>query len=281
VYTIVKKNGQEPKWFSPCMFIYLLTVVPPIWIFKMDMLHFLRTTQPAINGTECIGLNRSSYYSCNIDFGNYSERFSDCKQLVNALTEIMLLLLIIGRWMLPKGHVTREQLSQLLFAYFGFAFDIMELFDLFKEREVFESSDMQYVIFSLCTISLMQFTIVITAVKSRRLRQSMMNNFLYKLTSNRCCQSEMWGLMTTVVLQDGPFLILRLYCLIGLHIKSDDLILYTGKNILVIMLQSYRLAVLVLRCKKEIEEEKTMKASTISLPPQSQNGDQKLEEERG
>ena len=43
-----------------------------------------------------------------------------------------MLILIIGRWLLPKGDLTREQLSQLLLVYIGTAADIIEFFDSFK-----------------------------------------------------------------------------------------------------------------------------------------------------
>ena len=65
-----------------------------------------------------------------------------------------MLILIIGRWMLPKGELTRDQLSQLLLVYIGkpvlrcdrgeanvievagTAADIIEFFDSFKDDKV-------------------------------------------------------------------------------------------------------------------------------------------------
>ncbi len=46
--------------------------------------------------------------------------------------QLRMLILIIGRWMLPKGDQTRDQLSQLLLVYIGTAADIIEFFDSFK-----------------------------------------------------------------------------------------------------------------------------------------------------
>ena len=48
---------------------------------------------------------------------------------------MLLLILIIGRWLLPKGEITREQLSQLLLVYIGRAADIIELFEAFTVLE--------------------------------------------------------------------------------------------------------------------------------------------------
>lgn len=55
---------------------------------------------------------------------------------VKTLEQILLLILIIGRWMLPKGKLSHNQLSQLLLVYIGTASDIVELFEAFKEEEV-------------------------------------------------------------------------------------------------------------------------------------------------
>lgn len=48
------------------------------------------------------------------------------------IEQFLMLILIIGRWMLPKGELTRDQLSQLLLVYIGTAADIIEFFDSFK-----------------------------------------------------------------------------------------------------------------------------------------------------
>jgi len=57
-------------------------------------------------------------------------------QLVRLLEQLLLLFLILGRWMLPKGDLTHDQLSQLLLVYIGTAADIVEFFDAFKEDTV-------------------------------------------------------------------------------------------------------------------------------------------------
>ncbi|QQP53827.1 Uncharacterized protein FKW44_006445, partial [Caligus rogercresseyi] len=52
--------------------------------------------------------------------------------LVVIIEQFLMLILIIGRWMLPKGEMTRDELSQLLLVYIGTAADIIEFFDSFK-----------------------------------------------------------------------------------------------------------------------------------------------------
>ena len=45
-------------------------------------------------------------------------------------------MLIIGRWILPKGSISHDQLSQLLLVYVGTAADIVEFYEAFSEDEV-------------------------------------------------------------------------------------------------------------------------------------------------
>ncbi|KAL3862264.1 hypothetical protein ACJMK2_008246 [Sinanodonta woodiana] len=54
-------------------------------------------------------------------------------QWIRTLEQILLLILILGRWLLPKGKLTHDQLSQLLLVYIGTAADIVEFFEAFKE----------------------------------------------------------------------------------------------------------------------------------------------------
>ena len=58
----------------------------------------------------------------------------DSDTLLIIIEQFLMLVLIIGRWMLPKGDMTRDQLAQLLLVYIGTAADIIEFFDSFKVR---------------------------------------------------------------------------------------------------------------------------------------------------
>ena len=47
-------------------------------------------------------------------------------QWVVMIEQLLLFVLILGRWMLPKGKISRDELSQLLLVYIGMAADIIE-----------------------------------------------------------------------------------------------------------------------------------------------------------
>lgn len=182
----------------------------------------------------------------------------------------MLLLLILGRWILPTSHLSREQLSQLLFVYFGISFDIMELFQLFEEPAVLMAGGMPYAILTVWSFSLIQFTIILTVLKTRKpglARISVTKSPLMRLTWCRpkCLQSGVWSLLTNLIVQDIPFLCLRLHCLIVLKVYSYNLIFYTFKNILVIALQTYRFTSLMLSRRRVSEElDQAATASTVA-----------------
>lgn len=191
------------------------------------------------------------------------------KSFVSTIEQLMLLILIIGRWMLPKGVISRDQLSQLLLVYFGISFDIMELFYLFDEPVVVGSRTMQYVILATWTGSLLQFTIVLTTIKTRRQRlpREMRggHGLIHRMTQWRCCQTEIWGLLAIIILQDGPFLALRLYCF-SLGIFGYSLLFYTVKNVLIVVLEVYRFTVLVLRCSRPgFDERRPRKETSLTV----------------
>lgn len=186
---------------------------------------------------------------------------------VLALEQSMLYLLILGRWFLPRGKLTHDQLSQLLFVYIGMSSDIMELFYLFDEMPVVQDGVVGYVILTAWSVSLMQFTLILTAVsaKKRRVTHSM-DNILEKVQGGcTCTHNEIWAILVTVFLQDAPFLSIRLYVAVGLSVVNYSLIFFTVKNIIVILLQVYRLV--VVGCHEDVHPDSSeMLDSGVEIP---------------
>ncbi|CAF0790344.1 unnamed protein product [Rotaria sordida] len=76
-------------------------------------------------------------------------------------------IIILGRWIVPKGNISHSALSQLLLVYLSLAVDILDLFTLFNEREIQISLPMVHsvlIIFSLC---MLQFALNLTATRGR------------------------------------------------------------------------------------------------------------------
>lgn len=89
---------------------------------------------------------------------------------ITLIEQFLMLILIIGRWMLPKGDLTRDQLSQLLLVYIGTAADIIEFFDSFKDNTIANDKLLVYLTLGIWTWSLLQFTIVLSATRARKSR---------------------------------------------------------------------------------------------------------------
>ncbi|KAK0056394.1 transmembrane protein 26, partial [Biomphalaria pfeifferi] len=101
------------------------------------------------------------------------------------------------------------------------------------EKTVRENPLLTIVILSLWTASLMQFTLVVTATKSKKSRASV----AMQVTSEGCCPVEVISIFISVLLQDGPFLVLRMLLIFRYDVLSYTNIFFTCKNSLVLVLQ--------------------------------------------
>ncbi|CAH1239937.1 TMEM26 [Branchiostoma lanceolatum] len=201
---------------------------------------------------------------------------------VGALEQILVMLLVIGRWLLPRGDLTRDELSQLLLVYIAMAADIVELFQVFEEERVGNKSRVVYTALSLFTWSLLQFTIVLTAVRARKSRPGAIHTTsllkssqaadgqgqqsegngdragqrrgtIERLTEQLqernlvlcgCCHPDVFAMATTIFMQDGPFLAFRLYLIFYERVLTQGVLFFVGKNTLLIVLQLYRIAII-------------------------------------
>ncbi|PVD38294.1 hypothetical protein C0Q70_00906 [Pomacea canaliculata] len=90
---------------------------------------------------------------------------------VLVMEELLLYLMILGRWILPRGHVGREELSQLLFAFLGMASDMIDLFSLFEEDRIRVDMSVTYALLAVWSWSVLQFSLTFyTAHRPRRAR---------------------------------------------------------------------------------------------------------------
>lgn len=221
----------------------------------------------------------------------------------------MLVTVILGRWILPKGDITRDQLSQLLLVFLAMGADIVELFDTFKETIVRNNLNLTFVVLGVWTVSLMQFPLILTggrpagglpehtgkrggmpkigtklSMGTKPDSTSETNRDTQRRSSSETTLGSMtkldisivpvpvpkkesektfeekhpmlqvvhllaedmgfWSIIASTFLQDGPYLITRLYLLIAYQTNSFTMVFFTCKNILVVILQWYRLMVI-------------------------------------
>ncbi|XP_045783326.1 transmembrane protein 26 [Maniola jurtina] len=261
VFTLTIKENQEWKWFCPSVFIYLALTVPAIWLLELHKvdkrLHSLQSniteieTQILIPGTKLA-----------------------TEMWVTLIEQFLMLTLIVGRWLLPKGDLTRDQLSQLLLVYIGTAADIIEFFDSFKDEKVATEKVLVLLTLGIWSWSLMQFTVVLTATKSRKSRGTA-NRSEMNPSRACCCSIEVCAIIMNIALQDAPFLAFRLLIITHYRIINYMNIFFTCKNTLVILLQIYRLYVLHLEKVDEVNSGSVYRKRRKHKPSERKERDKK------
>lgn len=174
---------------------------------------------------------------------------------VAGLEQTMLIVLVLGRWLMPKGDMSRDQLSQLLMVYIGLGADILDIFDTFKEPEVKNNHAVVIIGLALFSWALMQFPLVLTQTQStpgQPPREDPGGRCPGRPAALSCCSSEVWSLLLMVGLQDGPFLIYRLYLMAKEQVLNQLMIFFTCKNILIVLLELYR--IFVVQCQQPPRE---------------------------
>ena len=183
---------------------------------------------------------------------------------------------------MPKGDLSRDQLSSLLLAHLGTASDIVDFTSVLSEDMTY-SPRFVHTVLILWTLSLLQFPFVVTATSgdfadndqddTRELRVEASNDqntspdASTKMSSKRCSlrqfgysakrhchtfiETEAWGIIVSVLMQDGPFLLLRLVSMSEYQIFTYSNIFFASKNALVLLLQGYRLYCLFIERQEE------------------------------
>ncbi|XP_023096248.1 transmembrane protein 26 isoform X2 [Felis catus] len=178
--TLKFKRGRGYKWFSPAIFIYLISIVPSLWLLEMH-----HETQHCSSQSEGMSQNTSSKENFNQTLmsseqaNGADDLIKTAKVFVNNLSTVcekvwtlglhqtFLLMLIIGRWLLPiGGGITRDQLSQLLLMFVGTAADILEFTsETLEEQNVRNSPALVYAILVIWTWSMLQFPLDLAACR--------------------------------------------------------------------------------------------------------------------
>jgi hypothetical protein len=194
-----------------------------------------------------------------------------------AIEVTFLMIIIIGRWLLPKGKISRSALSQLLLVYLSLASDMIDLLSIFQEDKVIKNDEMVYSILAVFSWSTFQFSLNLVASRGRTFRSesdkqppdtpvnsnkfkrrqpSRFNSICLKLTT-----SELPSIFITILMQDLPFLIIRFIAVIHFQVQSYTTIFFTCKNLIILFLQFYRLWSI---CIEHIDQDEQIDFDTFS-----------------
>ena len=75
-------------------------------------------------------------------------------------------------------------------------------------------------------------------------------------------RSEIWSILVTLSLQDGPFFAVRLFAIFAFHVRSFLTYFFTFKNFLILVFQTYRIVSVCFE-KDEQEQEFQEKLDTM------------------
>ncbi|XP_017161176.1 transmembrane protein 26 isoform X2 [Poecilia reticulata] len=273
--TLKCTRNAEWKWFSPMVFLYLSTVIPSIWFLELSLLQ------------SKLPLNASSGHEphslAHIPIAVGIEELEP-ENWVAGLEQTMLIVLVLGRWLMPKGDMSRDQLSQLLMVYVGLGADILDIFDTFKEPEVKGNRVVVIVGLALFSWALMQFPVVLTQTPASQGDVPRSWNSLPccsrpSLSLPSCCSNEIWSLLLTVGLQDAPFLVYRLYLMIKEQVLNQLMIFFTCKNILIVLLELYR--IFVVQFEQQEQESVLERCESLATYCQTLGGSEVEEAEEG
>ena len=157
--------------------------------------------------------------------------------------ESLVYLLVISRWLLPRRKMSREFLADLLLEFLAIASDIMELLAVFDESAVRTNLILTYSVLGVWSASFIQFIPVLAhkrwMFRSVRRRET-------KCFTKACGEYfvEIVYTLMSIFLQDGPFLVLRLYIMIQLNLITYSLVFFVLKNVVSLLLLAYRLVIM-------------------------------------
>ncbi|XP_077095435.1 transmembrane protein 26 [Siphateles boraxobius] len=249
--TLKQRKGKDYKWFSPAILLFLISIIPSIWILELHHQEN-KATDPQCRKLDSWD-NVKSILPSNGTMVNetlkHLERMltSVCpNDWILGLHQVLLILLILGKWLLPLGGgVTRDELSQLLLIFVGTAADILEFTSETLSDVKENNHQLVYIILAVWTWSMLQFPLHLAVVTSRP------QNPDESTGGEVCCNmllsrhsTDIWNIVESLFIQDGPFLVVRLIVMIYFDVFHQMLVFFAIKNFLVVVLNLYRLIVI-------------------------------------
>lgn len=153
--------------------------------------------------------------------------------------QTFLLAIIFGRWLLPKGSLSRDKLSSLLLLFIGKACDISDFFTLINETTVRSDNALVYCILIAWSISVVQLSFALTETyvndnkkKSDKPFDKMKIVFL---------GTDVWCCVISIFMEELPFLVIRAYTIATHNLTSFSVLFFITKNCLLLLMLIYRI----------------------------------------
>ncbi|XP_041065199.1 transmembrane protein 26b [Carcharodon carcharias] len=274
IITSIKETECEVTTLEAIIWLWVnLNIIKAFWNCTLyfpirDFLHFTPSTEQFINNASTEEPPKQSPRSSSNSI-NLVINWTTTLDWTLGFHQTLMILLIIGKWILPMGvGINRDQLSQLLLTFVGIAADILEFkSETLSEKGVRCHPELVYAILAIWTWSMLQFPLDLTVLQ--KTEGPLPNGDtpghkaqLYKYSA------DLWNITISVLIQDGPFFIFRLFLMFHQEIVHQMLLFFTIKNALVLTLQIYRLALIYLEirqlCQKRQETTTEANVSTCT-----------------
>ncbi|KAH3861289.1 transmembrane protein 26-like [Dreissena polymorpha] len=266
-FVIRINRGIEWKWWCPCFLFHLMTTLPCFWLLQISQYEHAIAVALEVQGlndphneglTEDASPLTIAVYTTTLRHSSTTANIPNTTS-ANILTHIdsillgigeqtwiviiqetLVYLIIFGGWVLPRANTSKDELSSVLLEYLGMASDIMELFALFDEPRVQTNQHLTYAILTIWSISFLQFIPILKQHKGNKLL-----HIELLLNGKRSCNfAEVVSTCIKLLLQDLPFMCLRLTIIVHFQLVTYSLVFFVVKNIVTILLLVYRLTVL-------------------------------------
>uniref|UniRef100_A0A8C5HAE0 Transmembrane protein 26 n=1 Tax=Gouania willdenowi TaxID=441366 RepID=A0A8C5HAE0_GOUWI len=232
IVTLRSRKGKDYKWFSPPILMFLISIIPSIWLLE------LHHQQEKSNDTQKHSKNTKNHSIIEQAFSTVCSN-----EWILALHQILLILLIVGKWLLPLGGgVTKDELSQLLLIFVGTAADILEFTNETLSDVQENSPQLVYIILAVWTWSMLQFPFHLAVVNSKRDKKD--DQELEEVTLLSKHSTDIWSIVEALFIHDGPFLVVRLTVMTYFDVFHQMLVFFSIKNFLVVILNLYRLFII-------------------------------------
>ena len=185
----------------------------------------------------------------------FSQFDLDLSHTVLGFEQALVIVLLCGRAFLPRGKMTRLQLSDMLSNYIGMAIDILEFLQLgLGVGGVVCSETESLAVACLVIVSLVPLTYDLNLFFSGSRRKDRNEHDQKPCKWWYRCSSEVKIIVMLMICQDFTFLCYRIYLINKFPHDLDDfqaLVFFMIKNILVLMIQVYRLIIIRWNSKED------------------------------
>ena len=220
-YVVFIRKGRESKFCSLSIYLYIIACIPSIWV-----LHFKR--QPYL--FKKLGNETNSKFHGIINFDARDD------EIFRYNETIFLTLIVLSRWFLPKDDLNREDSYLLIISNLSMAADCHDIFFMADDIKVLKRRDVFQLLLLCCWTFSLPLFVVNTSTESYSGKKFRQNS---KRHVEKFFGNFYWKYITSMVLMDGPYFLIRIMGVIDYEIIDYQNIYFIFKNGIQMIIQIY------------------------------------------